>query len=261
MLKSIYHAIKGGEKRALFAARYARFLGVGAGAKFCLGNMRGGKLVEVTPPGAKAPLKLRSKTTDIPAFEDTFIFGHYDVEFGRAPEVIVDAGAHIGLVSVLLANRYPEAKIISVEPEPSNFALLSENIAPYPNITPLPRALWFEKDKLDVSNPDDETWCYRVEASEDGTVDTITVEGIMEEFGLASIDLFKIDIEGAEKEVLEHADGWIDKVGALAVELHESLVPGCTRTFYEATKRFPHECHVGENIIVSTSEFRAKPTS
>ena len=54
---------------------------------------------------------------------------------------------------------------------------------------------------------------------------------------------------------MENCRSWIDKVGALVVELHEDLAPGCTRAFYEATGKFTGEARVGENIIVSTPDF------
>src|ERR1700730_14900976 len=43
--------------------------------------------------------------------------------------VIIDCGANIGITSLFLAARYPDAMIISVEPHPENFALLKSNVA------------------------------------------------------------------------------------------------------------------------------------
>jgi hypothetical protein len=49
----------------------------------------------------------------------------------------------------------------------------------------------------------------------------------MREFRLESIDILKVDIEGAEIEVFSGCD-WIDRIGLLAIELHEEARPGCT---------------------------------
>jgi hypothetical protein len=67
------------------------------------------------------------------------------------------------------------------------------------------------------------------------TVECVTVSGICERYGLGEIGFLKMDIEGAEKEVLEHAEGWIGKVRILAVELHDRIVPGCEKAFESAT--------------------------
>jgi len=64
------------------------------------------------------------------------------------PDVIVDAGANIGLASICFANKYANATIIAVEPEQSNFELLEENVAPYPNIVPVQAALWYEDSEV-----------------------------------------------------------------------------------------------------------------
>jgi tRNA1(Val) A37 N6-methylase TrmN6 len=45
---------------------------------------------------------------------------------------IVDAGANIGMASIFFAQKYPDAKIIAVEAEASNFAMLARNVQPYP---------------------------------------------------------------------------------------------------------------------------------
>jgi len=46
----------------------------------------------------------------------------------------------------------------------------------------------------------------------------------MRRCGLERIDLLKVDIEGAEAELLgETAEQWIGRVGCIVIELHEEL--------------------------------------
>ena len=75
----------------------------------------------------------------------------------------------------------------------------------------------------------------------------MTIDTIMEEHRIDFIDILKIDIEGAEREVFGDASLWIGKVDALIVELHEQMKPGCNRSFYNATNGFDEEWHQGEN--------------
>jgi hypothetical protein len=51
----------------------------------------------------------------------------------------------------------------------------------------------------------------------------------MERAGFAAVDLFKMDIEGAEKEVFEAPDAsWLDRVGVLTAEFHDRFRPGAS---------------------------------
>ncbi len=79
----------------------------------------------------------------------------------------------------------------------------------------------------------------------------MTVERIMSEYGLEKIDLLKIDIEGAEKEVFSETSNWIGLVDSIVVELHERLRGGCNRSFYRGSEGFALEWMQGENICLS----------
>lgn len=91
--------------------------------------------VAVKVPALARPLHLRLRTTDVELCGQVFLQRHYDCELLRSPKIIVDAGANIGLVSVFYASKYPGARVIAVEPEGSNYEMLTKNAAPYPNIT------------------------------------------------------------------------------------------------------------------------------
>ena len=50
--------------------------------------------------------------------------------------------------AIYFANRLPNSKIISIEPEEKNFEILNENIKHYPNIYAINSALWPEEEEL-----------------------------------------------------------------------------------------------------------------
>ena len=79
----------------------------------------------------------------------------------------------------------------------------------------------------------------------------ITVDKVLEDFDLPQIDILKIDIEGAEKEVFSDTSAWIDRVDAIIIELHERYKRGCNRSFYCGTKGFDFEWTRGENVFLS----------
>jgi FkbM family methyltransferase len=176
----------------------------------------------------------------------------YEWEFPKSPRVIVDAGANIGLASIFFANKYPGATIISVEPAPSNLELLRKNMAHYPNSVIVPGALWKDNSNVTVVDPGGGEWGFQVAEGALGNsgVAALTMDGLMDQCGIDYVDLLKVDIEGAEKEVFETSSTWIDRVGAIAIELHDHLKSGCSRAFRDATRDFGHESCKGEAIFV-----------
>ncbi len=66
-------------------------------------------------------------------------------------------------------------------------------------------------------------------------------------YGMKHIDILKIDIEGAEKTVLDEDPGWLGNVGVLAGELHDGLDSDCSRVLSNVTRRFDVHWEQGEN--------------
>ena len=208
-----------------------------------------------TPTG---PIYLRLKTSDLNAYDKIFLQNDYDFPVNSVPSVIVDAGANIGFASIYFARRYPNAKIIAIEPELSNFKLLEKNVRPLKNITPVHAALWREDTTMDVVDPGIGHWGFQVAANGDAgsaarieKVEALSIPTLMRRYGLDWIDILKVDIEGAEKELFESAPGWIDKVQTVMIELHDRLKPGCTDSFNRATADFTVSQTKGENIFRS----------
>jgi len=69
------------------------------------------------------------------------------------------------------------------------------------------------------------------------SVRAITMDALMNETGIDSIDLLKVDIEGAEVEVFESC-AWIGKVRVIAIETHDRLRSGCSSVVQSAANDF-----------------------
>jgi FkbM family methyltransferase len=224
------------------------------------------KEISVSFPGVQYPINLRLNTSDLLTCVKIFFKREYEIELTEKPRIIVDAGANIGLASIFYANKYPEAMIIAVEPEQSNFSLLKKNVRSYANIIAVNKALWGENTTLDIVDPRLDKWGFQTHQRNNAVKDTSTmsIEGItmnrlMEESKINHIDILKIDIEGAEKEVFQSGDAWISKVGIIAIELHDRYKMGCSRSFYNATNGFELEIRKGENIfLVKRADMVAK---
>jgi FkbM family methyltransferase len=213
-------------------------------------------LVRVDVPGLGAPMFVRAGTSDKPTFEQVFVYGEYDTSFMTfRPEVIVDAGANAGFTTRFLAQRYPWARIVAIEPEPSNFELLRRNTGHLDTVIPLQAALWHRSAQLCIANPTDDKWAFRVAAAtmmEAAPIQGITVQEVMARAGASRIDILKLDIEGAEQELFESdSDTWLDRVNALIVELHDRLRPGCSDAFYRAIRRHNFaRLYRGEHVLL-----------
>jgi FkbM family methyltransferase len=201
------------------------------------------------------PVTLRVPSTDVSTYKQVVTREEYGIELAQRPKTIVDAGANIGLASVYFASRYPEARILAIEPEAQNFELLLKNTAPYPNIQAVRAALWSESGVIGVVDSGTGAWGFRTEASSEAlvanSVRAATLDELLDEFGFDHVDLLKLDIEGAEVEVFADTSEWIDRVNVVVAELHERYRTGCLRNFYNGTPGFPVEWTHGESTIVA----------
>lgn len=232
-----------------------------------------GRLADVPVPGSARHLQVRLGTSDINVFVHIFRWGEYAWEFAESPRVIVDAGAYTGLSTAFFALRYPAAKIIAIEPDEANFQLLQRNTAAFANVQAVRAALWVEGGSVALADPGYGPWGLRLadpglaerglagSAGAGTTVPAITMDDVLRDYQLDTIDLLKVDIEGSEKELFAMADSWIGRVDAICLELHDRFKPGCSRAFYRAVGDFRTEFRLGEDVLVLRDESRLCPVS
>lgn len=218
------------------------------------------KMLCIDTGDVAAPIWLRVPSSDVITYWQVFVAREYAVDTSREPAVIIDAGANIGLASIYFANRFPHSAIIAIEPEDSNFKVLCKNVAPYKNITTIHAALWNENKDISLVDPGLGNSGFMTQDGRDDATKSrdalqltrgMTIDRIMEECCIEHIDILKIDIEGAEREVFNDSSRWIDKVDSMIVELHERMKPGCNLSFSKTVSKFDRRWSRGENIIVS----------
>ena len=81
-------------------------------------------------------------------------------------------------------------------------------------------------------------WTFRVREG-DGCR-ALTLATLMREVGIETVDILKVDIEGAECDIFSKCD-WMDKVKLLAIELHDRARPGCSDAVDAAAARHFHK--------------------
>lgn len=218
-------------------------------------------LTQVQISSVKHPVYLRLGSSDILTCKQVLLDQEYAFGYKISPKLIVDAGANIGLTSVYFSNRFTDTKIIAIEPDIANYNLLKRNTESYENIVPIRAALWNKNTMISLVDPGLGSWGFQTQESDidsinkKGEVEAITLSKIIEDHNIDHIDLLKVDIEGAEKEVFSQSEDWIGKVKTIVVELHDRFKPGCSDTVFNSTKEFKFKYSMGENIAFSREEF------
>jgi FkbM family methyltransferase len=203
------------------------------------------------------PLIIRKHTSDIHVFRSIFVKKELEVPIEINPKLIIDAGAYTGLSALYYSSKYPQAKIIAVEPESSNFELLEKHTKYIPNVVRVKSGLWYRNAFLRIINKDKDKWAFVVkEVVENEPYDTpaITILSLLKQSGLDSeqIDILKLDIEGSEKELFsKNSDKWLGKVKVIVIELHDRITKGCTEALFSAIRDSAWDEHrKGEKVIL-----------
>jgi FkbM family methyltransferase len=200
---------------------------------------------------------LRPRSSDRAAFEFLYQGYHLPPEStGRVARIAV-LGANIGLLLANLADRYPQARLLGVEPDPDNAALARRNLAHLgARCTVLEAAAWHRDEQLTLSW-DADAWgqtlapwpdrggaavALQVDAVAAGhvRVDAIDAGRLLDMFGnQGPIDYLLVNIESAWYEMLKHGE-WTRNVRCIKIEIqdhYDEAVPLLEALGYRAQLR------------------------
>jgi FkbM family methyltransferase len=140
-----------------------------------------------------------------------------------APKII-DAGAHIGTFGLWALSTNSNNVILSVEADPSTFELLQKNAKASGSgkWSVLQRAAAGASDEVLRFSTQGTAMSHRLSAEGDVSVRTIGLEDLLDQLAPngGTVDLVKVDIEGAEEAFLCTRPELLDRVDTLVVELH-----------------------------------------
>lgn len=129
-------------------------------------------------------------------------------------DVFVDVGANTGLFSLLCAHRFSSVDIHAFEPVPLNACLFESSIHlnGFENITLNRSCVGSSEGETELSLASDSAYSSIIATGRKPVVRrlrtrTITLDSYASRAGLRRIDILKVDVEGAEKLVLEGARG------------------------------------------------------
>lgn len=174
--------------------------------------------------GRRYPIVLRPEDGDLAILYEIYVRDCYHIPAAVLPpgdvRTIVDCGGNIGLSALYLAARYPNARIFSVEPNPDNYALLKRNAAAEPRITPVQACVTGISEQQVYIDTLGRGSHFQINSEARGVpVRGMSLDKIREAYGIGRIDLLKMDIEGAERQVLAHP-AFLAHTGMIVAELH-----------------------------------------
>ena len=215
-------------------------LGIASSFKYFVWRRFTKGFIRIYIPEIKGNISIQGCTSDYGSVRSVFVKKEYDkvLNIIKTASLIVDAGSHIGASSRFFAFYYPEADIVSIEPSDRNYSITAKNTHGIQNIRLINGGLWYKQADLVVDDESVPSNAFQVSESaglSDNKIMGISVDKILRDSGKNEIDIFKIDIEGAEKELFSNNVGWLKKVKLLCIELHETKKPGCGRAFFQAS--------------------------
>ena len=169
---------------------------------------------------------------------------YYKIKRG---DVIVDAGAHVGIWTDIYANKVgPKGSVIAIEPDYRALGYLLQNTYRRKNITIVPYGLWDELDYIpfgvgsalgvssylywitDKKRVEGEKSNYNYQLTK---VDTL--DHMLKDLNVDSVDFIKMDVEGAEVRALKGMTKTLESVKALAIASYHKTMENPNSTVFE----------------------------
>lgn len=155
---------------------------------------------------------------------EVFVREDYLVRFPKPPTCILDAGANCGMASIFFSALYPNAVIHAFEPSSETFRFLKLNTAAFPNVKTHQLGLFSKTGttKLFLKDSAGENSMVKDEGRWE-EVKIMTLDEFAASNGITHADLMKIDVEGAEEEILRPSR-FIQNIDFIVGELHLQLI-------------------------------------
>lgn len=232
------------------------------------------QLVKIYLKSYQHPVEFRHNTSDITVFSQVLVDGQYScVADLEDPKLIIDCGANVGYSTLYFLNKYPNAHVIAVEPDLENFKLCEKNLTPYAERVSLVRSgIWSHPTGLIIFQEKSEErneWGIQVkevQGTQKPDIHATDIYSLLKSSKFTSIDLLKIDIEGAEAIIFsQNYENWLRQVKNIVIELHND---DCKNKFFKAMSNYNYDLSESGELTIckkifpittsSTTDFRTK---
>lgn len=181
------------------------------------------------------PVRINDGKNFYGIYKDIFVNRIYHFESRRADPFILDCGGNIGGSILYFKHVYPQARIISFEPDPTIFPYLEENVRRngLTNVQLVQAGLSAQEGTLTFYS-DGKVGSRVAEQEPDDNNETWTKHQIscvrLRDYLTEPVDFLKMNIEGAEWDVLQDSGDRLRQVREMVIEYHH--FPGLPRTLH-----------------------------
>jgi FkbM family methyltransferase len=170
-------------------------------------------------------------TSLLSAFDVVVVKRWNDFRHDKKDPVILDGGANIGISAIHYKQLFPEASVISFEPDPRACELLRRNLTAnnIRDVDVVEKALWTNNGHTNFFSEGADANRVVPEHGEIEQLTTLTPNGkqcnvetvrLADYLASTRFDLVKLDIEGAEAEVIVDCGDTLRNVNNLVIEFH-----------------------------------------
>lgn len=171
---------------------------------------------------------------------------------GKIP-LILDCGGHVGLAAVYFSQTFPEAQVVSVEPNPGNYRQAVMNTAGR-RVAVINAAVASSPGRGTFLDPGFGSVAHRVKVDDSGEVPLVSIHDILEKYPYQKFfpTVIKVDIEGFEADLFSANTAWLKDFPLLIIELHDWMLIGSAnsqnflKVIAESGRDF---AYFGENVF------------
>ena len=150
------------------------------------------------------------------AFKDIFANRIYHLVTDNKKPKVIDGGGHIGLFSVYVKVNFPQAKVITFEPEKKSLDFLRKNLESngISDVEIVEAGLYNKDGEISFGSDDSDGSSIFAEANQ--KINVVKLSPYLNE----EIDFLKLNIEGAELDVLLEIENKLHNVKEIVIEYH-----------------------------------------
>jgi len=155
-------------------------------------------------------------------FKEIFADENYKFISDNPAPVIYDCGSNIGMSCLYFKKIYPAAKITAFEADPKIAQILMLNLEQNNliDVTVIPKAVWINNEGVDISSEGADASSIYLDKNKI-KIESVRLKDLLKKE--EKIDLLKMDIEGAETDVLRDCKEELNHIKNIFVEFHSFI--------------------------------------